>query len=184
MTGQPAGCARLPTGSAGTTPPGCSYALDHHNKPCAGSSTTWVGGSSRPGPALIDPRAPHSRSARHLNGTQSLSLMSGVLPCHTRRMSDTNAISIRHAEVEDRASLIALSDRLCVGVASWRDARAVLQAVRGWVETSLEPSLSGKDVMLVAVWSGQPSGSRALPASGLRRRGCEAEQGNRPVARF
>jgi len=71
--------------------------------------------------------------------------------------------------------VLALADRLCDGVARWRDPEAVLTAVRGWVQSSLatreDPGhavlvaeLEGSVVGFVTLspthhWSGEPEAS-------------------------
>jgi GNAT superfamily N-acetyltransferase len=51
---------------------------------------------------------------------------------------------VRRANDADRDVIMAMADRLQEGVAAWRDPRAVLDAVRGWVHESLE-ALSDPD---------------------------------------
>ena len=48
---------------------------------------------------------------------------------------------------------MALADRLTIGVASWRDERAVLAAVRGWVGDAV-----GGDVEVEPVWVAELGG--------------------------
>lgn len=47
-------------------------------------------------------------------------------------------IDIRPAASGDRDAVLALADRLTVGVAGWRSPDLVLDAVRGWVSSDLE----------------------------------------------
>jgi ribosomal protein S18 acetylase RimI-like enzyme len=82
---------------------------------------------------------------------------------------------IRLATRVDQEAVLALADRLCEGVARWRDPEAVVAAVRGWVQSSLatmdDPGhavlvaeLDGSVVGFVTVspthhWSGEPEAS-------------------------
>lgn len=46
-------------------------------------------------------------------------------------------IHVRDYSPEDQTAVMALADRLTVGVAAWRSTDSVRQAVRDWVESSL-----------------------------------------------
>lgn len=57
---------------------------------------------------------------------------------------------IRPATTADADTVLALADRLRVGVAPWREEAAVTTAVRGWVETSLATMGEPGHAVLVA----------------------------------
>ena len=65
-------------------------------------------------------------------------------------------VTIRELTDADRSTVFAMSDRLTVGVAAWRDPAAVTAAVLGWLEASTAPDSSG--VALVAEIGGQVVG--------------------------
>jgi GNAT superfamily N-acetyltransferase len=69
---------------------------------------------------------------------------------------------IRPARPGDRAALLALSARLTIGVAPWRDPAKVAAAVRGWVESSLATAGDPGHAMLVAVAGGRVVGLVSL----------------------
>ena len=58
--------------------------------------------------------------------------------------------TIRPATTADADPILALADRLLVGVAPWRDEAAVTAAVRGWVRTSLAAMAEPGHAVLVA----------------------------------
>jgi GNAT superfamily N-acetyltransferase len=58
---------------------------------------------------------------------------------------------IRPYRHEDRDAVVALAPCLTEGVAAWRDADAVADAVRGWVTDSLDQNESDGHCVLVAV---------------------------------
>lgn len=47
------------------------------------------------------------------------------------------SVQVRDYSADDRDAVMALADRLTVGVASWRPVESARRAVRGWVESSL-----------------------------------------------
>lgn len=51
--------------------------------------------------------------------------------------------TIRELPDADRSAVLALSDRLTIGVAAWRDPVAVSAAVLGWLETSTASDFAG-----------------------------------------
>lgn len=53
-------------------------------------------------------------------------------------MIEQQEISIRPATPGDSPALLALSERLVIGVAPWRDPVRVAAAARGWVGSSLK----------------------------------------------
>jgi L-amino acid N-acyltransferase len=57
---------------------------------------------------------------------------------------------IRPATSADADKVLALADRLCVGVAPWREEDAVTAAVRAWVRTSLATMEEPGHAVLVA----------------------------------
>lgn len=69
---------------------------------------------------------------------------------------------IRPARPGDRAVLLAMSSRLTIGVAPWRDPDRVAAAVRGWIESSLASAGQDGHAMLVAVLDGQVAGLVSL----------------------
>ena len=85
---------------------------------------------------------------------------------------------IRRATAGDEDAVLALADRLCEGVARWRDPEAVLTAVRGWVESSLATMEDPGHAVLVAEldgtvvgfvtlsptrhWSGEPEAEASI----------------------
>jgi ribosomal protein S18 acetylase RimI-like enzyme len=77
-------------------------------------------------------------------------------------MGDSGEIEIRPVRDEDHPALLALSQRLTIGVAPWRDPVKVAAAARGWITTSL--ALAGDDghAVLVAVLDEQVAGLVSL----------------------
>ncbi|RNI20282.1 GNAT family N-acetyltransferase [Flexivirga caeni] len=67
---------------------------------------------------------------------------------------------IRPIEPDDRGEILALADRLTVGVAEWRPPELVLRAVRGWVSAAVEHAASGAAdaTVLVAVEDARVAG--------------------------
>jgi GNAT superfamily N-acetyltransferase len=57
---------------------------------------------------------------------------------------------VRPYQPDDRETVLALADRLTVGVAPWRDADAVVAAVRDWVAGSVRVAGEGRGALLVA----------------------------------
>ncbi|WP_344860392.1 GNAT family N-acetyltransferase [Planomonospora alba] len=68
--------------------------------------------------------------------------------------SEQARVVIRPYRDEDREAVVALAPRLTEGVAAWRDAGAVADAVRGWVTGSLENAGGDGHGVLVAVREG------------------------------
>jgi GNAT superfamily N-acetyltransferase len=56
---------------------------------------------------------------------------------------------VRPYRPDDREAVLRLADRLAIGVAPWRDAGAILTAVRGWVRGAIEAT-AGPGAVLVA----------------------------------
>jgi ribosomal protein S18 acetylase RimI-like enzyme len=77
-------------------------------------------------------------------------------------MANRLEFDIRPAEPEDRAALLALSARLTIGVAPWRDPGKVAAAVRGWIESSLASNGQDGHAVLVALVHGQIAGLVSL----------------------
>lgn len=69
---------------------------------------------------------------------------------------------IRPVRPEDHPALLALSARLTIGVAPWRDPEKVAGAVRGWIESSLASAGDDGHAVLVAVHGGQVAGLVSL----------------------
>lgn len=63
--------------------------------------------------------------------------------------------TIRRYEPRDARAVLAMADRLTVGVAPWRDAGAVRTAVRGWVSGAL----SGDPITGDPVWVAELDGA-------------------------
>jgi ribosomal protein S18 acetylase RimI-like enzyme len=63
-------------------------------------------------------------------------------------------LRIREAVAADEDAVIALADRLCEGVARWRDPEAVLIAVRGWVRSSFDAREDRDHAVLMAELDG------------------------------
>jgi ribosomal protein S18 acetylase RimI-like enzyme len=59
-------------------------------------------------------------------------------------------VKIRRFESGDYAAVVDLSPRLTIGVAEWRDPAKVLNAVRDWIEESLESAHNDNRAVLVA----------------------------------
>jgi len=63
-------------------------------------------------------------------------------------MAEQQELSIRPAAPGDSPALMALSERLAIGVAPWRDPVRVAAAVRGWVGSSLAAGHDGRTVLV------------------------------------
>ncbi|MFC4060068.1 GNAT family N-acetyltransferase [Planomonospora corallina] len=72
--------------------------------------------------------------------------------------SGQSPVVIRPYRDEDRDAVVALAPRLTEGVAAWRDADAVADAVRGWVTGSLEQAGGDGHGVFVAVREGRVAG--------------------------
>lgn len=72
--------------------------------------------------------------------------------------SRQNSVVIRPYRSEDRDAVVALAPRLVEGVATWRDAEAVAEAVHGWVTGSLDRCDDDGYGVLVAARYGQIAG--------------------------
>jgi ribosomal protein S18 acetylase RimI-like enzyme len=72
---------------------------------------------------------------------------------------------IRPATGADQDAVSALADRLCEGVAPWRDPEAVLTAVSGWVQSSLATMGDPGHAVLVAELEGRVVGFVTLSPS-------------------
>jgi ribosomal protein S18 acetylase RimI-like enzyme len=77
-------------------------------------------------------------------------------------MGDSGEIEIRPVRDEDHPALLALSQRLTIGVAPWRDPAKVAAAARGWITTSLDLAGTDGHAMLVAVLDGRVAGLVSL----------------------
>jgi ribosomal protein S18 acetylase RimI-like enzyme len=67
-------------------------------------------------------------------------------------------VEIRPVQPDDRAQVLALAPRLTEGVAAWREAGAVLEAVHGWVSSSLDIAGQAGHAVYVAVAGGRVGG--------------------------
>ena len=65
---------------------------------------------------------------------------------------------IRSATAADGDAVLALADRLCEGVARWRNPEAVVTAVHGWVQLSLATMEDPGHAVLVAELEGSVVG--------------------------
>jgi ribosomal protein S18 acetylase RimI-like enzyme len=65
-----------------------------------------------------------------------------------------SAMIVRPFEPEDQGAVLALSGRLTMGVAAWRDQQRVADAARGWVEGSLAAADRPGHAVFVAVAAG------------------------------
>jgi GNAT superfamily N-acetyltransferase len=70
---------------------------------------------------------------------------------------ELDAVRVRPFEAGDREAVLALSHRLVIGVAAWRDPGLVAEAARGWVEGSLGAAGQPGHGVFVAV-AGAPGG--------------------------
>jgi ribosomal protein S18 acetylase RimI-like enzyme len=73
-------------------------------------------------------------------------------------MTELEPVEIRPVQPDDRAQVLALAPRLTEGVAAWRDPGAVLEAVRGWVSSSLDSAAQPGHAVYVAVAAGRVGG--------------------------
>jgi ribosomal protein S18 acetylase RimI-like enzyme len=73
-------------------------------------------------------------------------------------MAGYQPVEIRPVQPGDHAQVLALAPRLTEGVAAWRDPQAVLRAVCGWVESSLESAGQPGHAVYVAVADGRVTG--------------------------
>lgn len=64
--------------------------------------------------------------------------------------STQNDVTVRAFADRDREAVLALAERLTIGMPAWRDSKGCLAAVRGWVEASIERSAEA-GTLLVAV---------------------------------
>ncbi|GIH94899.1 GNAT family N-acetyltransferase [Planobispora siamensis] len=78
--------------------------------------------------------------------------------------AEQSSVTIRPYRDEDRDAVLALAPRLTEGVATWRDAAAVAEAVRGWVAGSLEQGDDDGNGVLVAVRDGRVAGFVTMAA--------------------
>ena len=77
-------------------------------------------------------------------------------------MDQAADFDIRPVRPQDHPALLALSARLTIGVAPWRDPAKVASAVRGWIESSLASAGDDGHAVLVAVHGGQVAGLVSL----------------------
>lgn len=67
-------------------------------------------------------------------------------------------IEVSPCRQEDERAVLALADRLTVGVAPWRDAAAVARTVRSWVADALTDALSAAGRSTSPVWVARAGG--------------------------
>jgi len=77
-------------------------------------------------------------------------------------MAEQQELSIRPAAPGDSPALMALSERLAIGVAPWRDPVRVAAAARGWVGSSLAAAGRRGRAVLVARCGDQIAGLVSL----------------------
>ena len=85
-----------------------------------------------------------------------------VAGCDIHTMDQAADFDIRPVRPQDHPALLALSARLTIGVAPWRDPAKVASAVRGWIESSLASAGDDGHAVLVAVHGGQVAGLVSL----------------------
>jgi ribosomal protein S18 acetylase RimI-like enzyme len=73
-------------------------------------------------------------------------------------MTQDAHVEIRAFQTDDRDGAMALAPRLTEGVAPWRDPRAVLAAVHGWVSDSADQAGEDGHAFYVAVAGDQVAG--------------------------
>ena len=66
-------------------------------------------------------------------------------------MTTEPGVKVRRYQPKDRSSVIGLGPRLTIGVAPWRAPALVLDAVRRWIERSLETADDDHHAVLVAL---------------------------------
>jgi GNAT superfamily N-acetyltransferase len=76
------------------------------------------------------------------------------------------AAEIRPYQAGDRDAVLALAPRLTEWVSGWRDPRAVLAAVRGWVTDAADHADDDGHAFYVAVTAGQAGGEAGGEAGG------------------
>jgi ribosomal protein S18 acetylase RimI-like enzyme len=77
-------------------------------------------------------------------------------------MAEQQELSIRPAAPGDSPALMALSERLAIGVAPWRDPVRVAAAARGWIGSSLAAAGQDGRAVLVARCGDQIAGLVSL----------------------
>ena len=92
------------------------------------------------------------------------------------------SLTIRAAAGSDADAVRTLADRLREGVAPWRDAAAVTEAVRGWVESSLDAMDEPGHAVLVAESAGTIVGFVTLSPGSHWSRAVEPSIGELVVA--
>jgi GNAT superfamily N-acetyltransferase len=97
----------------------------------------------------VTPRGSRARSAQGTKSKFASRIYLRLRVCHDGAMS-VPEILIRMYEPSDRQAVLTLAPRLSIGVASWRNADAVGQAVVGWVRDSLDGRSAGNREVLVA----------------------------------
>lgn len=73
-------------------------------------------------------------------------------------MPSPTPVQIGPFDLADRDQVVALSPRLTVGVAAWRDPAKVAVAVRGWVEGAVAASPAEDHAVFVAKSGGRVAG--------------------------
>ena len=79
--------------------------------------------------------------------------------------TDRSSIRVRSSVPSDGEAILALSDRLTIGMALWRDRAACRRAVHGWVVASLERSPETGAVFVAEDEAGELAGFISVEAS-------------------
>ena len=77
-------------------------------------------------------------------------------------MTQTTHFEIRPVNPADHPAVLALSPRLAIGAAPWRDPDRVAAAARGWIESSLAAAGQDGHAVLVALLGGHVAGMVSL----------------------
>jgi ribosomal protein S18 acetylase RimI-like enzyme len=77
-------------------------------------------------------------------------------------MTQTTHFEIRPVNPADHPAVLALSPRLTIGAAPWRDPDKVAAAARGWIESSLAAAGQDGHTVLVALLGGHVAGMVSL----------------------
>ena len=77
-------------------------------------------------------------------------------------MNELAEFEIRPARDDDHPALLALSPRLTIGAAPWREPAKFAAAARGWIESSLAVADQDGHAVLVALLGGRVAGLVSL----------------------
>jgi ribosomal protein S18 acetylase RimI-like enzyme len=79
-------------------------------------------------------------------------------------MSEPAEFEIRPVRAEEHHAVLALSPRLTIGGAPWRDPARFADAARGWIETSLATAGDAGHAVFVALLGGRVAGMVSVAA--------------------